>query len=111
MRFLALSAKAPMYYRELEQRRLNAHQHLVKIVALSDIYGVEQVARAIEDAVTIQAFSSEYIANILEQRTRRLPEPGPLIVTRRQDLLEIEIAPPDLSIYDRTPNPAPGGSL
>ena len=110
MRFLALSPKAPMYYRELEQRRLNAHHHVIKIVALSDIYGVEQVARAIEDAFTVQAFSSEYITNILEQRTRRRPEPGPLIVTRRQDLLEIEIAPPDLSIYDRTPNSAPGGA-
>ena len=38
-----------------------------------------------------QAFSSEYIANILEQRARKLPEPAALILTRRQDLLDIDI--------------------
>ena len=34
--------------------------------------------RAIDDALEFKAFSSEYIANILEQRERRLPDPGPL---------------------------------
>jgi len=68
MRFLMLSPKAQDYYRQLEQRRINTHQHIMKIVALSEIYGVDPVARAIEDAFILQAFSSEYIANILEQR-------------------------------------------
>jgi hypothetical protein len=36
----------------------------------------------------LQAFSSEYITNILEQRQRLLPEPSPLLLTRRQDLLD-----------------------
>jgi hypothetical protein len=38
-----------------------------KIVALSEIYGTEPVARAIEDAFIFEAFSSEYIANLLQQ--------------------------------------------
>jgi len=58
------------------------------------------VGRAIADAVEYQAFSSEYIANILEQRARCLPEPGALHLTRREDLLELELPEPDLSIYD-----------
>jgi transposase len=101
MRFLLLSPKARDYYQQLEHRQLNTRRHIMKIVALSEIYGAEKVARAIEDACQLCVFSSDYIANILEQRERKLPEPGPLILTRRQDLLEIEIAAPDLSIYDK----------
>jgi len=48
MRFLTLSPKAQEYYQELQQRRLNPRHHLRQIVALSDIYGVDAVARAME---------------------------------------------------------------
>jgi len=99
MRFLTLSAKAEDYYRELEKRRMNPRHHIQKIVALSEIYGADPVARALEDAFLFQAFSCEYIANLLEQRARLVPEPGALHLTRREDLLEIEIDEPDLSIY------------
>ncbi len=74
--------------------------HLRKIVALADVYGAENVARALADALCYHAFSSDYIANILEQRARRLPEPGPLHLTRKQDLLDLELPDPDLSVYD-----------
>jgi transposase len=99
MRFLALSPKADLYYQKLEQRRMNPRHHVRKIVALSEIYGQEAVSRAMEDAFAFEAFSCEYIANLLEQRTRRLPEPGALHLTRREDLLDIKIQHPDLSIY------------
>jgi len=99
MRFLALNPKAQDYYRELEKRRMNPRHHVQKIVALTEIYGEEQVSRAMEDAFFFQAFSCEYIANLLEQRTRSLPEPGALHLTRRSDLLDLEVKPPDLSIY------------
>ena len=100
MRFLALCNRSADYYRELEKRRMNPLHHLRKIVALSEIYGVDSVARAMEDAFEFQAFSCEYIANLLEQRTRRRPEPGALHLTRREDLLDITIESPDMSIYE-----------
>jgi len=56
MRFMTLSPRAQDYYHELEQRRCNPRHHLRKIVALSDIYGAQAVARAMEDAFTFQAF-------------------------------------------------------
>jgi transposase len=99
-RFLALSPKAEAYYQALAQRRLNPRHHVHKIVALSEIYGVEAVARAMDDAFVFQAFSCEYIANLLESRQRRLPEPRALHLTRRQDLLDLEMPEPDLSLYD-----------
>ena len=59
-----------------------------------------KIARAIEDSFEFQAFSSDYIANILQRRERFSPQPGPLHLTRRQDLLEVELEQPDLSVYE-----------
>jgi len=100
MQFLSLSRHAQVYYEGLEQRRVNPRHHLRKIVALSEIYGVDAVDRAIQDGIAFAAYSCEYIANILEMRTRAATEPGPLHLTRRQDLLDIEIDAPDLSLYE-----------
>jgi transposase len=100
MRFLSLSPKAQAYYDGLEQRRANARHHVRKIVALSEIYGVEAVARAIEDGLVFHAFSCEYITNLLEMRARNRPEAAALHLTRRQDLLDLELAEPDLSVYE-----------
>lgn len=99
-RFLALSPQAAEYHRQLEQRRSAPRQHVRKIVALSEIYGPDSVARALEDALVFEAFSAEYIANLLEQRQRQLPEPGALHLTRQTDLLDLELPAADLSIYD-----------
>ena len=102
MTFYALSAQAEYYHQQLTARSLQARTHINKIVALTDIYGAEKVALALEDAVVSQAFSSEYIENILQQRERHTPQPGPLHLTRRADLLEIQLPSADLSLYDRT---------
>jgi len=101
-RFLALSPKAEDYYRALAERRLDPRHHVQKIVALSEIYATEAVARAMEDAFAFQAFSCEYIANLLERRKRLRPEPAALQLTRRQDLLELDMPEPDLTIYEPT---------
>ncbi|MDQ3621208.1 MAG: hypothetical protein M3463_01765 [Verrucomicrobiota bacterium] len=95
-----MSPRAEEYHRQLQQRRLNARTHLHKIVALADIHGPDPVARALEEAFECDAFSSEYIANILEQRARVALEPGPLHLTRRADLLEVELGPADLTPYE-----------
>jgi transposase len=105
LRFLALCPKAHEYYQQLEQRRLNPKHHVQKIVALSELYGTEAVAGAMEDAFTYQAFSCEYIANLLQQRQHPPQEPGALHLTRQQDLLELELPAPDLSVYDSKDQP------
>jgi hypothetical protein len=102
MRFLSLSDKADAYYQQLEQRRMNPLHHIRQIVALSEIYGDQSVQRAIEDAFAFQAFSCEYIANLLEQRVRKLPESAALHLTRRKDLLELTIEKPDMQLYNKS---------
>ena len=99
-RFLALSPHAAEYYQRLEEKRGNPRHHVQKIVALSEIYGAEKVQRALEDAWAYQAFSCEYIANLLDQQARPSVQPGALHLTRQQDLLNLELPPPDLSLYE-----------
>ena len=98
-RFLSITKKAQDYYQKLEVHRMNPLQHVYKIVALSEIYGNDEVCRAIEDSFNFEAYSCEYVANILEQRARVVKEPGALHLTRKTDLLELNVTEPDLSIY------------
>ena len=49
--FYALCPRAEEYYRQLEQRRFNPRVHIAKIMALSEVYGPDKVARAIDDAL------------------------------------------------------------
>jgi transposase len=104
--FLSLGAQADLYARKLQEKRLNAPHHIQKIVALSQLYGPDKVARALNDALTFEAYGCEYIANILEQRERQTPMPSPLHLTHRQDLLDLELPPVDLNLYDLKP-PSP----
>ncbi len=99
-RFITLSCQSEKFYAEMKNRRLNPMHHLRKIIALTEIYTPQKVAQAIEDACELAAYSSEYIANILEQRAHPLEKPGPLHLTRKSDLLEIQIPQNDLSIYE-----------
>lgn len=100
MRFLSLSGSAKDYYAGLKEKRLNTLHHMRNIVALSEIYPLESVKQAMDDALFAHAFSCEYIANLLEMRSRPTQEKGILHLTRPSDLLDLEIEEPDLSFYD-----------
>jgi hypothetical protein len=100
LRFLGLSPRATDYYRQLDQRHLHARRHVRNIVALADIHGPDAVRRALEDSLDLHAVASEAVAFLLESRARTLPEPAALHLTRREDLLDLQLQPPDLSIYD-----------
>ena len=101
MQFLAICPRAQSYREALEAKHVNARTHLRKIVALVEMHGKEAVSRAIDDGLKLQAFSAEYIAHILAARRRIGEEPAALQLTRRADLLDMELPEPDLSIYDR----------
>lgn len=109
-RFLALSPQAPKYHNGLIERRGLAMTHVRKIVALADIHGDEAVARALADALAFEAFSSEYIAHLIEARGRKLPDASPLVLMRRQDVLELELPPADLSAYADSDGQTHGGN-
>ena len=70
-------------------------------MALTEIYSLDKVHTAIEDAIEFNAIGSDYIANILEQRAR-LPssKPGALHLLRKEDLLDMTIEEPDMNFYN-----------
>jgi len=98
--FFSIGSDAETYYKKLQQRRINARSHVRKIMALVEIYTPDKVHDAIKDAIEFNAISSDYIANILEQRTRIPPKPGPLYLLRKEDLLDLTIEEVDMNLYD-----------
>ena len=99
MDFLKLCPEAARYYEALKHKRMYLSAHVRKILALAETHGTEPVARAIRDAHYLKAYDSQYILNILHQRTRPRIEPGVLHLTRREDLLEVDLPEPDLRTY------------
>ncbi|MBN1610543.1 MAG: IS21 family transposase [Polyangiaceae bacterium] len=98
-RVLALGTHAEAYLAGLREKRPDWRGHVRRINALAETFGRDEVARLLADAREHEAFSSDYILNILEARQRKLPEPGALHLTRGEDLLDIELPDPDLDIY------------
>jgi len=84
-RFLALSSKAESYYGALRQRELHAMGHVV--------------SQALEQAVELGAYGSDYLNNILAHRRALLPLTGQLHLTRGAELLSLEVQQPDCSRY------------
>ncbi len=105
--FLNLGPQAELYLRQLQEKRLNPSHHIQKIMALHEIYGPDKLARALQDALSFEAYGVEYIANILEQRERTPITPTALHLTRRQDLLDLDLPPADLNPYEQKQQPKP----
>jgi hypothetical protein len=101
VRFLQLGPAAPAYWDGLRERRPDAMVQVQRIVALAELHGEDLVCRLLEDLLRLQSFSADYVANLITQRLQPKAEPSALHLTRASDLLDLEINPPDLSLYDR----------
>ncbi len=97
--FLNLAPCATSYHEGLKSRTVSERHHVRQIMALVESYGPDAVVRALTDCHEFQVYNAAYIANLLEQRARKLPQPGALHLSRREDLLELELPKPDLDAY------------
>ena len=97
--FLVLGPDAAAYLARMQERLPNWRSHVDRINSLAEIHGRDEVLRALADTRESAAFSADYIHNLLDSRQRLSPEPGPLHVPRRADLLELEIPEPNLDVY------------
>lgn len=104
--FLGLGSHAANYLAQLKDKRVDYLNHVRQINAQAEIYGRDDVARAIADANEHHAYAADYILNLLAAR-QRLAKPAqqPLHVTRNIDLLNLDIDPPDLSVYEQYQEP------
>jgi transposase len=99
--FLKLGPAAAPYLEALRRRQPSWRAHVERVNALAEIHGRAEVARAMADALEFGAFSSDYILNLLDARSRLRPEPVPLRLERNADLLDLVVPEPNLEIYER----------
>jgi len=99
-KFYSMGAIAEKYDKGLNDKRTNPKRHIRKIMALIDIYGADEVKKAMEDTSVLEVFSADAILNLIEMRNRFLPEPSPIQLSRKTDCLDIEIQEVDLDIYN-----------
>lgn len=101
--FAGLSAEAEEYLKGLTSRLGNVYFHVDKILELETIFGKTAVAQAIAHALQFNAFGWEYIKNILLQNSSVARE-IPKTKFNGQDLMNIDVNAPDLSLYDDISN-------
>ncbi len=99
--FLKLTPMSERYYLGIKEKRFNPSEHIRKIMTLAEIYGSDDIRKAIDDALEFKAYSSDYIANLLEQRKRFTPKAAPLHLMRKSDMLDIEFDQPDMDLYEK----------
>ena len=100
--FLSISPAAEIYYLGLKEKRLVPWNHLRNIMVLREIYGNDEVSKAIEEAVHFQAFSSEFIINYLRRKPIINVADDPIHLPRKRELLEIELEQPNMTVFDKT---------
>ena len=101
--FLALRPEAKEYLAGLMATELHVQSHLAKIQKLIVLYGKSAVASALLHALNFKAFGAGYIQRIiLQQRAaKNMPEPQPIILSRKPQWNQLAVEQTDLAIYDQ----------
>ena len=78
---------------------------------LTELFGANATASAIEEVMTTGHVGAEYVENVMRYKRRLLPSPAPLRLGN-PDLDGISVSEPDLAVYDelcarRTKDPDP----
>ena len=91
------------YLQGLVQTELHVPSHLNKIRDMIGLYGTTEVAGAIEHAMTFRAFGAGALQRIIVQKraARNLPDPQPIVLTKKPDWNRIAVEQTDLSVYDQ----------
>jgi hypothetical protein len=100
--FLSLAPECADYLAGWVQSEVNVPAHLEKIMDLAGLYGKTEVAGAISHALRFRAFGVGYIQRVIQQRraARDMPEPQPIVLTKKTDWNRLAVEQTDLSVYD-----------
>jgi hypothetical protein len=100
--FLALAPECAAYLSGLVQSELDLSAHVEKIVDMAALYGKTEVAGAVARALAFKAFGAGYIQRIIHQNraARDLPEPRPVVLTKKPDWNRLAVEQTDLAVYD-----------
>ena len=83
--------------------------HIVRLLALLDDYGPEELGAAMAGALERDALGAGAIAHILETRRRRrgLKPPIPIVLPDRPGVRDLDVTPHRLETYDELTRPDP----
>lgn len=100
--FLALAPQCAEYLAGLVAAELNLPTHLEKIMDLAHLYGKTEVAGAVVRALEFRAFGADYVQRAITQSraARDMPEPRPVVLTKKPDWNQLAVEQTDLSVYD-----------
>jgi len=109
-RFLALSPGAEAYYNAMRQRELHAMAHVRRILLLAESCDHKTMVAALEEALELHAFGSDYLHNVLQVRRQIAPMLGELHLTHGAQLLDLELPAPDCARFDAVHQGASGSN-
>jgi transposase len=103
---LAVPITAILFAR-LAERGDALRPHLIRLLALLEDYGPQELTAAVEIALARDALGTGSISHILEarRRHRRAPPPVPMILPDRPGVRDLEITPHRLETYDDLSRP------
>jgi hypothetical protein len=100
--FMALGKEAQEFQLALSKLPIRASVHLKKIMQLVDLYGREDVLKAMRDALHYQTVDAAYVESLVVQTRRKALLPSPTMVQpKRKELIQLELDIPDPGRYDR----------
>lgn len=100
--FMALGEDARAFQLALSKLPVRASVHLKRIVQLVDLYGREDVLKALRDALHYQTVDAAYVESLVVQARRKASLPSPTSVQpKRKELIQLELDIPDPGRYDR----------
>jgi transposase len=105
---LAVPAAATLLER-LAAQGDSLRSHSVRLLALLDDYGPQELAAAIDAALARDAVGAGAIAHILETRRRQrgLKPPMPMVLPDRPGVRDLDVTPHRLETYDELTRPDP----
>lgn len=95
---------APIYEtfrRGLCERQPNGNREFVRLLELCLDHPVDQVTRAVEQAVRFGAYHVDAVKHLLEQKASPVPVQAPLDPERYPDLTRVRTRPPSIQAYNR----------
>jgi transposase len=98
--FLAISPAAEAFHQGLLEKRRPVWRNVRNVLELMSLHGRNRVVAALEEANHFRAFSSDFIANHLQTRWNPAETAAETHLTRKTDLLKIEVEQPEFDHFD-----------
>lgn len=101
-RLARLSPEARLYLQEVARQHIDLHNEVRRLLRLVELYGEQEVAQGMAQALVHRTFGARYVRTIIDQArfARGLGEPPEPVVTGNAAADSVEVEPHRLETYD-----------